>query len=367
MSNNSERVQERIFALDLLKAISIIAVVSFHGVLVPQQSYVDLVSTLNILFAPLRFCVPVFLTISFFLCENSLQKQAKNSLPFWLKKRLTRLALPTVFWFLLAALLVLIKEIIIANPLTETLEEIIQLVLKGRIFAGAYYLLVIFQLSLLFIYLNPYFKRGRNLVIAILLQGLVFVAIDFSLQGNWGIQFSSFLRVVERPFLIYWFVYLGLGVYFYANWEVLSQISSRIQTPIKILLLVATSGIMMAETNWLEWQSSQQILPFEYAMLSCMLSVFTIFFSAASVEENQVAPWVSEGVHLLSKYSLGIFCINGILFHIFITFSGFILPKLTYNLPEIIVIKLLGTIFLISISLGLSMILDSRGFGIYVS
>ncbi|NES84857.1 MAG: acyltransferase [Moorea sp. SIO2B7] len=103
MSSNSEVTKERIFPLDLLKAISIIATVSFHGILVLPQSYAALESTLNILFAPLRFCVPVFLTISFFLCENSWQKQGDNTTYAWLKKRLIRLLIPTIFWFLIAA------------------------------------------------------------------------------------------------------------------------------------------------------------------------------------------------------------------------------------------------------------------------
>ncbi len=367
MSNKSDLIRERIFPLDLLKAISIIAVVSFHGILVPQQSYVDLESTLNILFAPLRFCVPVFLTISFFLCEQSLQKQKEDTISDWLKKRLTRLLIPTFFWFFVASMLVLIKESFIGKPFTETLREISQLVLTGRIFSGAYYLLIALQLSLLFIYLNRYFLQWHNLAIVIFLQGLAFGGIDFSLQGNLGTQFSDFLRLVQRPFLIYWFVYLALGVYLYTNWQVLRQISARIHTPVKILLLLVTSILMLTEATWLHSLTGQEFLPFEYAMSSCIISVFVLFFCLASIQENQLPPKLFQIVHLLSKYSLGIFCINGILFHILVVFSSFILPDLTYNLPEIIVIKVLGTALLLSVSLGFSIVLERFGLGKCVS
>ncbi|NET57466.1 MAG: acyltransferase [Symploca sp. SIO2E6] len=367
MSNNSELTRERIFPLDLLKAISIIAVVSFHGILVPHQSYVDLESTLNILFAPFRFCVPVLLTISFLLCEHSLQKQTENTIQSWLKKRLTRLVIPTFFWFLIAAWLVIIKESFLGKPLGETIGEIGQLILTGRIFAGAYYLLVTLQLSLLFIYLNRYFRQGQNLVFAILLQGLAFGAIDGSLQGNLSTQFADFLRFVQRPFLIYWFVYLALGIYLYTNWQVLAQVSARIQTPLKILLLLFTSGMMIAETTGLNYLVGQELLPFEYAMLSCIVSVLIWFLAVASIEEKQLPSRLLPVVRLLSKYSLGIFCLNGILVHIFVAFSSVVLPDLTYNLPEIIVIKVLGTTFLLSISLGLSIVLEKLGLGNCVS
>ncbi|NES81767.1 MAG: hypothetical protein F6K10_10380, partial [Moorea sp. SIO2B7] len=240
-------------------------------------------------------------------------------------------------------------------------KEIGYLILTGRIFAGAYYLLVAWQLSLLFIYLNRYFLSFSNMAIAIFLQASAFVAIYLSLLGNFGSKFSDFLRIVERPFLIYWFVYLALGVYFYKHWQVISKASALVKAPVKILLLLATSIIMITEANWLHWLTGKQLLPFEYGMLSCMLSVFMLFFCLASVEEEHLPTVVLQIVRLLSRYSLGIFCINGILFHVFVAFSSFIFPELTCNLTEIIVIKILGTVVLLSISLGLSFGLNRLG------
>ncbi|NER95096.1 MAG: acyltransferase [Symploca sp. SIO1B1] len=363
LSNNSDLTKERIFPLDLLKALSIVAVVSFHGTLVPQQSYVNLEPTLNILFAPLRFCVPVFLTISFFLGEQSLQRQPEATHYDWLKKRLTRLAIPTCFWFSIAAVLVLIKEEFLGKPITTTLQEICQLVLTGRIFAGAYYLLVILQLSLLLIYLHRYFYQWRNLLFVILLQGFAFIAIDASLQGNFATQFSDFLRLVQRPFIIYWFVYLALGIYLYTNWQVLRQISTGVHTSVKIILLLLTSLAMIAEASWLHHLTGRELLPFEYAMLSCIISAGIWFLALATVEEKQLPSRLLPMVRLLSKYSLGIFCLNGILVHIFVAFSSLILPDLTYNLPQILVIKILGTVLLLSVSLGMSIVLEKLGLG----
>ncbi|MHC5824369.1 MAG: hypothetical protein ACYT04_53155, partial [Nostoc sp.] len=60
---------------------------------------------MDILFAPLRFCVPVFFTISFLLLERSLEKNSTASFYPLFKKRFIRLLTPTLFWGGLAILL----------------------------------------------------------------------------------------------------------------------------------------------------------------------------------------------------------------------------------------------------------------------
>jgi surface polysaccharide O-acyltransferase-like enzyme len=64
--------RDRLFFLDLLKAVAIISVVSFHSIFVPFSTYKDSALALEVIFSPLRFCVPIFLTISFFLFERGL-------------------------------------------------------------------------------------------------------------------------------------------------------------------------------------------------------------------------------------------------------------------------------------------------------
>ncbi|NEP59548.1 MAG: hypothetical protein F6K31_21475, partial [Symploca sp. SIO2G7] len=190
-----------------------------------------------------------------------------------------------------------------------------------------------------------------------------FVAIDSSLQGNFGTQFSDFLRFVQRPFVIYWFVYLALGIYLCCNWQVFRQVSAGLQTPVKIVLLLVTSLMMITEASWLHHLTGRELLPFEYAMLSCVISAGIWFFALAAVEDKQLPSRLLPVVRLLSKYSLGIFCINGILVHIFVACSSLILPDLTYSLPAILAIKILGTVFLLSVSLGLSIVIERIGLG----
>ena len=65
----------RLFCLDLLKAISIAAVVFYHSLFVPVSTYANAAIAEKIIFAPLKFCVPVFFTISFMLFEREFSKQ----------------------------------------------------------------------------------------------------------------------------------------------------------------------------------------------------------------------------------------------------------------------------------------------------
>ncbi|BAY93094.1 MULTISPECIES: acyltransferase family protein [unclassified Tolypothrix] len=117
--SSSQQKANRLFSLDLLKAMSIIAVVSFHSILVPRTTYADNGLAIDILFSPLRFCVPVFLTISFLLMEKRLVKQTSST---WdaIYKRLNRLLIPTLFWFTIAGSFKIINH----NPLLEVIATI---------------------------------------------------------------------------------------------------------------------------------------------------------------------------------------------------------------------------------------------------
>ncbi|MDB9315917.1 acyltransferase family protein [Spirulina sp. CS-785/01] len=98
---------QRIFALDFLKAISIAAVVYYHSMFFPISTYSQVAIAELILSAPLRFCVPLLLTLSFILFEHKLQKT--ETVLRLTRKRLNRILIPTIFWFSLAAILQLIK------------------------------------------------------------------------------------------------------------------------------------------------------------------------------------------------------------------------------------------------------------------
>ena len=78
-------MQSRLFFLDILKAISIVAVVSYHSVFIPRSSYSDSFFWVEALSVPLRFCVPLLLVISFLLTQKSSESPSLKYLAFYLK------------------------------------------------------------------------------------------------------------------------------------------------------------------------------------------------------------------------------------------------------------------------------------------
>lgn len=343
----------RIFALDFLKGISIAAVVFYHSIFVPISTYADAAIPELIISAPLRFCVPVMFTISFMLFEREFSKPHPK--PDWLllKQRLYRLAIPTAFWFSIAAALQLIK----GNTPVELIGEI----LTGTIYIGAFYLIILLQFTPVYTLLRNWFINRRNIAIAILLQALFFIGVQAVIAGRIGIvgiDTVNILRMINRSFFIYWFVYMALGYYCYHHWSTLVKISIQIPNKIKIILVGLTGVLIAIEYSSLMTSLTGDNSTFEYAMLSCILSVFVVFACFASIEENQLPSQAVQIIQLLSKYSLGIFCINGILSQILSLIARHMFSEATFNLPEIILARLVGWIILLTASLGLSILLN---------
>jgi uncharacterized membrane protein YcfT len=355
VSSQSSPEKSRLFFLDVLKAICIVAVVSYHAIFVTRTSYLGSLNPLEVLFAPLRFCVPVLFTISFLLAERGMSKQTG---PLWpsLRKRLLRLAIPTAFWFGLVVCLKFFRG--------STTEELAGQVLDGTIFLGAYYLLVLFQYVLVFPWIRGWFQQSRNVLAAVFLQGLVFLSVYTHLSsspGGAGAQVLAMLKTIGRPYFAYWFVYMALGVYFAKNLPQLVDLSRHLPKWKKTLMLLGTALLMLVEYQGLLGATGGSVPPFDYVLVSCVLSVPVAFLCFACVEETHLPAPMAKTVSLLANYSLGIFCCNGILSEIFLSIGTHLSAGMTFDFPTILFMKLVGWSFLLTVSLGLSMLLDRLG------
>ncbi|MBD2293058.1 acyltransferase family protein [Anabaena sphaerica FACHB-251] len=354
ISKNGVNGFGRLFFLDFLKAISIAAVVSYHSTFLPRSSYESSALLLDIIFTPLRFCVPIILTISFILLEREFITKPEENIWKLIKKRLTRLLIPATFWFSLAAIL----KIGTGNSLTKISIDI----LTGEIFTGSYYFLVIFQLLVLFGILRKQLNKPAKLAVFCLLQIIVYITLYSALRGNLSSDIISILRIINRPLIIYWFIYIAFGVLIYKNIYVLDKISNKIPFIAKLAIIIATSLLMIAEYSYLGKLTEGKIPPFDYLIYSCMLSVPGMFICFINIEENKISSLVRNIVYLLSKYSLGIFCLNGIFSQIFLSFGSKIFREFQFNLIEVLVFRLVGWIFLLSVCLGVSVVIDKLGF-----
>ncbi|MBD6620518.1 acyltransferase [Komarekiella sp. 'clone 1'] len=348
---------DRLFPIDLLKAISIVAVVSFHSTVVPKTTYINSQLYMEILFSPLRFCVPVFLVIYFLLFEKALSKHKVSTLSV-VQKRLVRILIPTMFWFSITALLKLINK--------SSWIEVFGGILNGEIFTGGYYLLIILQFIPFFAIFRPWFSKQINVFIAIMIQSSVYIWIY---TIHWSSEFNQIvfiLKFIHRPLFIYWFVYMVLGIYCYKKWSSIVKLSSLLHIYTKVIILVIYTVLQGVEAYYAFVVLQGDIPPFDYAMFSCMLSVLVMFICFASIKEDQVNPLIKNLVSVLSKYSLGIFCINGILYQLLSSLSLRLFVEVNFNFLEIIIVKLLCFCLLLSISLVLSMLLERMGLKVVV-
>ena len=354
-STNNSNLSGRIFFVDLLKAISISAVVFYHAIFFPIATYFSVAIPELVLSSSLRFCVPVLLTIYFFLFERELNRPGTYSDWAVCKKRLIRIAIPTGFWFGLSGLIQMLK----GNSLPELLEE----ALTGNIYIGAYFLLILLQLTPVYILIRGWFKRTRNVLIMIGLQAIVFIEIKvFTFHaGLFGKTVINALANIDRPFFIYWFVYMAIGYLLHHKLSSVMKLSSALSVKIKISLISVAS-------IWMTWEYANLIpnigshfYVFEYTSIACIASVFVAFVSAASIQESQLSPLFINLVHLLSRYSLGIFCVNGILSQGFSLLGHRLFNGMNFNLVEVFMARLVGFVILIAAALAISIGLRKLG------
>jgi len=352
---DSANIGNRIFFIDLLKAISISAVVFYHAVFFPISTYYAVAIPELILISPLRFCVPVLLTISFFLFERELSKPIVQSNWAICKKRLIRIAIPTGFWFGLASLIQMLK----GNSLLELLQE----VLTGTIYLGSYFLLILLQLTPVYILVRRFFKSTRNILIVIVLQVIVFIIIKFFTfyGGAFGKTAIATLASIDRPFCIYWFAYMAIGYFLYHRLTALMNLSSSLPTVLRVLMICITAIWIVCEYTNLIPNIGSHFYVFEYAFIACIASVFVAFISTASIQEKQLPRIFATLTRSLSKYSLGIFCVNGILSQGFSLLGQRLFNGMTFNFLEVFAARLIGFMILITASLLISICLKRLG------
>ena len=299
---DSADIGGRIFFIDLLKAISISSVVFYHAVFFPISTYFSVAIPELILVSPLRFCVPVLLTVSFFLFERELSKPDAQSDWAVCKKRLIRIAIPTGFWFGVTTLIHLFK----GSSLPELLQEVYNWNHLPRRLLSAD---LASTNTCLYLSKKIFLTAQENILIVIFLQVIVFIIIKFFTfyGGAFGKTAIATLANIERPFCVYWFAYMVIGYFLYHRLTALMNLSSSLPTVLKVLIICITAIWIVCEYISLIPDIGSHFYVFEYAFIACIASVFVSFISAASIQEKQLPRIFAALTRFLSKYSLGIF------------------------------------------------------------
>ncbi|MEM9482192.1 MAG: acyltransferase [Cyanobacteria bacterium P01_F01_bin.116] len=348
--------RSRLFFLDFLKAISITAVVLFHGIFIPESNYESSKYWVDIAFSPFRFCVPVLFTISFFLLRQGLEKHRDKPIKNIIKKRITRLGLPMLFWFSLAFLLRLAGGVPIFIPL-----------MQGKVFPGAYYLITMLILLPAFCLLSKHLGEIKNFFLLLTIQVSFFGIVYLKLNQSPNNGLIPILQSIARPAPMYWFIYMAIGSLLYENYAFLGRLSEKIPTRVKVVSLIGTALAILGEYSYLRNLVGDHPKPFEYSMFSCILSVFVLFICFANIKPTDLPKWGTAVVQLLSKYSLGIFCVNGILSLVLLQLGILIFKDSQFSLLHTLLFRLMGSITLIIVSLMISRWFGKFGLKAFVS
>ncbi|PAX51994.1 acyltransferase family protein [Brunnivagina elsteri] len=345
--------QSRLFCLDFLKAVSIVAIVSYNSIFVPISTYQNHADFLETLFTPLRFCIPVFLTISFFLLGKQLDNQGNKKKSSLLFEHLQHVFILTLFWFAIAS----IFKFASGNSILQICRDIYQ----GKIFPDSYYFLVILQLFPIYFVFKRWLHSNYSVLLLIVLQWLIFFGIYISLTSSSTQGIVEVLKNLNHPLIIYWLVYIALGIFIYRQFNLIASISKGIELSTKVFLLCLMSIILMFDYQWLIKITNGTMQPFDYATISCIISAIAMFLCFASIQETHLSVLGEFLIKLLSKYSLGIFCINGILSQVFFYVGTKLFYQASFSLIEILVIKVISWIVLLALSLSLSVLLARFG------
>lgn len=347
--------QHRIFALDFLKAHSILAVVMFHGVFIPESYYEASKYWIDVLLAPLRVCVPMFFTISFFLLERSLDNGATKDTLTVIKQRLNRIISPTIAWFAIAGLIRWVGGVPLWLPL-----------LQGRIFPGAYYLIAMVILIPIFIRISPHWSQSRTLPICCLFQISAFSLIYFLILNTSTARAVEILRSIGRSLPVYWIIYMALGSYFYRHHYQIINLSRWIPVYVKVTLILSCALLMTIEYAFMRHIVGGQPQPFEYSMVTCVLSVGVLFLSFADIDSHHLPSWFSSTISTLSRYSLGIFCSNGILSLVLLQAGTVLFQGQQLSFVDVLIVRFIGSLLLMGLSLQVCHILKTLGLRAWV-
>jgi surface polysaccharide O-acyltransferase-like enzyme len=170
---------------DILKAVAIIGVVCIHSGFPNAEMF--------------GYCVPVFIGVWAYHYEKGLERRADAWL--YAGQRFTRLLLPYAFW----TVLYLCLNYSVERWTTTPIHTILGGWFGGYGWAGQYFFIILFQLTLIF----PVVRRWvrEDLLIPIAIVGLLFnVFADYVLFKNVIIS-----QLSHRPF-IYWIPYMLIGI-----------------------------------------------------------------------------------------------------------------------------------------------------------
>lgn len=320
-ANNT--INNRSASLDILKVISIIAVVFIHGnsMIKFNPTGFDISHEGVKMWADaFRFCVPVFIFLWAYFAEKSLIKRGPGS-SF---SRIFKLLIPFVFWSA-------VYFFLLGKHKGLSIVSIINKYWVGYGWSGQYYFIILFQLLLLFPIISKLTRPLVNRPVILYVISLVFfVAVSYS---GW-LDVSIVGKISDRAF-VYWLPYVVLGITFAHNKDAIFKVP--------VWLAVISVALIPLEVYLHPEDASPYLFP------SVFLVAILIANSAFSHSLNysEMSEGAGNVIQNIAQNTLGIFCINPLIIAFF--------PRLT-KLGELsfagcsIILPLLSTLIVTAVS-----------------
>ncbi|MBM0741364.1 acyltransferase [Phormidium sp. CLA17] len=321
--------------IDLLKALSIFGVVYIHTSL----GLFDSLSLLPIT-NYFRFCVPVFITVSFFLLERRFASDTNKlniSIERFISSRLSRLIIPYVFW-------TCVYIIINHKPNYPSIIKFITNHWIGFGFSGQYYFVVLIILTLVYPWLRQAKLSCSSLFMITILAEFSYIPVTYFPM------FCENQNCLEIPFL--YLFYMFFGTFIGRNYEEIKTVlhSTKLHSlQVKAILLFTSPILISIEEELLgNWDSSGRKV---YFRLSTLLVTCLVVMASIGLEDFlERSKSIKICISFLSSWSLGIFCLNPLLIDILYKLDLRIATQeLNYLLETLISFILSSLVVLISV------------------
>lgn len=343
MNNSiSKDLNNRDASADLLKAVAIFAVVFVHGSslipVTPDNYHIKGIDK-NFITNIFRFCVPVFIFLWAYFSEKSVLKKGKGAvLP-----RLYQLLIPFFFWSI-------VYFIYTADFKHLGIGSMISKHWVGYGWSGQYYFIILFQLIPLFGITRMISLRLKEYVPAVLLVSILFYA--FISYSGW-FSIGAIGKIGYRPF-IYWIPYVVLGV-LYAHKDIF-----KFSMPLAVCLLSVV--LIPAEIYYLNPDLKNiYMLPSVFIVTLLMINSMQL-----KVTYGSLNPVTGKIIQTLAKSTLGIFCLNPLVF--LVASPVFVSLGIHVQIPGLeMVMSIISTTLIICVCLLIISILKSVRLGILVA
>lgn len=337
METTQSRLLHRSYSADLIKAISIIAVVFIHAYsLIPfSPSYNHWVSPI------LRFCVPVFVMLWAYFFELSISTREKKLA--YLATKFYRFLIPFFIWSA-------VYFFYVADTLNMSFIQIVVRYWTGYGWSGQYYFIILLQLIIFFTAISLVARSIAHYSVTVCIVSIFFYGfVSYFPWFSHGVMG----KIGDRIF-IYWIPYVLLGI-IYAR----RGFSNLLAVP--PMVMVCALIFIPLEYYFLHPSLSAYLVPSVFIVTVLMVNSI---MKGYAVERNPGSS-LSKVVKILSANTLGIFCLNPL---IIIVFSRWYHLQ-NYNLQFpfcFVIVPLFSTFLVITTSLLIALFLKRIKLGMLV-